>query len=162
MSAATTAGPAYVRLDDSHVIARFISKVSVNESTGCWEWTGGRGRNGYAVFYPTSRATQAHRWAYLAFVAEIPADRSQLDHLCRVRHCVNPEHLQPVDNRENQRRGDHPLAGVAARTNTCPRGHSLADAYLRTNRKTGTVSRCCRPCQRRRYAEYQQRKADQR
>lgn len=138
-------------------VERFFRNIREDDN-GCWLWTKTPATKGYASFWiARSIHVQAHRWAYELLVAEIP-DGLQLDHLCRVRHCVNPWHMDPVDNRENQRRGEHPTAGIAFRTNTCPQGHSLADAYVSTNRRTGKRTRRCRPCQQTSYAEYIARK----
>jgi hypothetical protein len=65
----------------------------------CWEWGGGLMGGDYGTF--DNRA--AHRFAYEFLVGPIP-DGLHLDHLCRVRHCVNPDHLEPVTVEENNRR----------------------------------------------------------
>lgn len=65
----------------------------------CWYWIGARDRNGYGVF----GQLKAHRYAYTLLVGEIPQGLG-LDHLCRVRRCVNPKHLEPVTQAENNRR----------------------------------------------------------
>lgn len=79
----------------------------VNKTDSCWLWTGGVGR-GYGIFYRGADRggsfTVAHRYAYEALVGPIPAGLT-LDHLCRVRGCVNPAHLEPVTQAENVRRG---------------------------------------------------------
>ena len=82
------------------VIERFWSRV--NKTDTCWLWTGALGTGGYATIrLPGSRQQlRAHRWAYEYFVGPIPEGLT-LDHLCRVRHCVNPAHLEPVTMREN-------------------------------------------------------------
>lgn len=78
----------------------------------------------------------AHREAYKAFKGEIP-DGLELDHLCRVRNCVNPDHLEPVTRLENARRGIGGLmAGLRQRAKThCPAGHPYApeNTYFRAN-----------------------------
>lgn len=138
------------------LLDRFMANVRPEGE--CWIWSKSLTQKGYALFYVSSlEPTTAHRWIYTLMVAEIP-EGLQLDHLCRRRACVCPWHLDPVDNRENQRRGEHPTSGVAFRTNTCPKGHSLADAYIQTNHRSGRTQRRCRPCQQRRYAEYIARK----
>ena len=114
---------------------RFWSKVE--KTSTCWIWTGARNNIGYGSFYMgalrpvgVQRLVTAHRFAYELLVGLIP-DGCDLDHLCRVRACVRPSHLEPVSHQENIRRG---LAGatVAARQRAkthCPHGH----LYVATN-----------------------------
>lgn len=73
------------------------------KSEGCWLWTGSLTFDGYGIFRENNRRTGAHRFAYEYFVGPIPAGL-QIDHLCRVRNCVNPAHLDPVTNAENTTR----------------------------------------------------------
>src|SRR5689334_10590331 len=79
---------------------RFLTRVT-QQTSGCWLWTGYLMPNGYGKF-AVSRGINAlaHRWSYETFVGAIPAGLT-LDHLCRVRGCVNPTHLEPVTRREN-------------------------------------------------------------
>lgn len=86
----------------------------VELANGCWEWTGPRFQsNGYGQMSRGYRGTKlAHRAFYLKHVGDVP-DGLQLDHLCRNRRCVNPEHLEPVTGQENQLRG---VTGYGART----------------------------------------------
>lgn len=73
-------------------------------TTPCWVWTGAKQSAGYGALRVDGRVVLAHRHAYEQAVGPIPAGL-QLDHLCRVTDCVNPEHLEPVTNRENVLRG---------------------------------------------------------
>lgn len=86
---------------------RFWSKIEVS-STGCWLWTSTLNNRGYARFVRARRRgfVLAHRYSYTQFVGPIP-EGLVLDHLCEVKHCVNPDHLEPVTNYENLRRAGH-------------------------------------------------------
>ena len=75
----------------------------VRKTASCWLWTGTKQKNGYGSFGFKGRTVRAHRWSYEFHVGQIP-DGLHIDHLCRVRNCVNPEHLEPVTHAENMRR----------------------------------------------------------
>ena len=127
---------------------RFMAKVVV-ESSGCWRWTGHVTGDGYGMFSEGSRAVSAHRYAYRTFLCPIP-DRMELDHLCRVRDCVNPAHLEPVTHAVNVQRGQagYPYRDVpspsGAKANAdkdhCPKGHPYA--------QKSSGRRCCVTCRR--------------
>lgn len=119
---------------------RFLEKFILSPD-GCWLWTASQNGKGYGIFQPTTTVSiGAHRFAYEIFVGPIPKGL-YLDHLCRVRNCVNPAHLEPVTNRENLRRG---LRGDL-RTH-CSNGHEMTAENTNTmTTKQGTV-RKCRAC----------------
>lgn len=73
-------------------------------SSGCWLWTAGTTSGGYGHFHWRGVYHQAHRFMYGVLVAIVPDDLS-MDHLCRVRACVNPAHLEPVTAAVNAQRG---------------------------------------------------------
>jgi hypothetical protein len=117
---------------------RFFSFVSEGPG-GCWNWTGQRDRDGYAKFRDErGKTARAHRWAYRFFKGDVLEDL-HLDHLCRNRSCVNPEHLEPVTNAENVRRG----AVVRASASHCANGHLWADDNERRN---SAGYRYCKSC----------------
>jgi hypothetical protein len=77
----------------------------VHKTTTCWLWRAALDRHGYGLFHPHGTHTVlAHRWAYQSLIGPIP-EELEIDHLCRVRHCVNPAHMEPVTCGENVRRG---------------------------------------------------------
>ena len=87
---------------------------------GCWLWSGVGNRDGYSSSFG---GKQIYRVAYEWMVGPIP-EGLELDHLCRVRACVNPHHLEPVTHAENMRRVR--VAGPWALRSYCRRGHVLA------------------------------------
>lgn len=119
--------------------ARFWAKVDKSGLGGCWLWTAQITASGYGGFW-TGKPDFAHRYAYQLLVGPIPAGR-QLDHLCRVRHCVNPAHLEPVTGRENTLRGEG-ISATNARKTRCKYGHPF-DAE---NTYTYRGSRICKTC----------------
>jgi glycine/D-amino acid oxidase-like deaminating enzyme len=77
----------------------------------CWIWAKTRDKCGYGrastgrvMVGQRKRSVLAHRWAYELAIGPIP-EGLEIDHLCNVRSCVNPLHLEPVTHRENVRRG---------------------------------------------------------
>lgn len=129
-------------------LQRFWAKVDVTDT--CWLWTGARTGGGYGNFWTGERYAAAHRWLYELLIGPVP-EGHQLDHLCRVRECVRPHHLEPVTAQENLLRGETIPAAHAAKTH-CPQGHPY-DEENTIMRARGT--RECRTCenaaQRRRY-----------
>lgn len=124
--------------------ARF--EAYVRRTAGCWDWTGARMANGYGVFNMPDRlgggTRLAHRVSYELNVGPIP-DGLELDHLCRVRHCVRPDHLEAVTHRENDLRGASPFL-VAHREGRCLRGlHAMTPENARV---TSNGRRRCRAC----------------
>jgi hypothetical protein len=119
-------------------IERFWERVDA--SGDCWEWTGGLIPDGYGHAYVNGKSRGAHRVAYEALVGPLPVGL-QIDHLCRNRRCVNPDHMEPVTPRENTLRGYSRTAQLARRT-TCVHGHDLADALV--SRRGWRLCRSCR------------------
>lgn len=124
--------------------ARFWTKV--DKTGSCWLWTGATTRrgDGYGQIRVGGRLQLAHRVAYELVVGPIP-EGMDVDHLCRVRLCVHPLHLEPVPPLENWRRGINFSARNSRKTH-CHRGHPLSGDNLRI--VNGGRSRRCLQCKR--------------
>jgi hypothetical protein len=120
---------------------RFWAKV--DKTSSCWLWAGATERNGYGRFNVTKKnQIPAHRWTYEQVNGPVP-EGLELDHLCRVRNCVNPDHLEAVTHRENMRRSMS-ITGIRARQTHCIRGHEFDEknTYIIPNDR----GRACRAC----------------
>ena len=127
-------------------IDRFWAKVIIDCACDCWVWVGARTEGGYGQFRVGGRRGQvklAHRLAWETWRGPIPPEL-QIDHLCRVRACVNPAHMEPVSQRVNILRGTGYTARSARRTE-CPNGHPHSEE---TNGFTGRGKRYCKTCNR--------------
>lgn len=128
------------RLQDSDLL-RFYRKL--DRIDGCWIWNGKKARNVYGGFYFLGKWLMAHRVSYEHFIGVIP-EELVIDHLCRNKLCVNPDHLEAVSGTENTLRGIGPTAINAAKTE-CIWGHEFSEENTRVD-KHGY--RICRTCQR--------------
>ena len=136
-------------------VERILALVFISR-LGCWECSLKPNTKGY-VQTVDSRAcppqiVSAHRVVYEHFHGPIPVGL-QLDHLCRVHNCVNPDHLEPVTSKENLHRGDTHAARNAAKTH-CPKQHE----YTPANTYVYQGKRLCRECRRARYREWYRRR----
>ena len=110
------------------------------EESGCWLWTGFIDRKGYGVIGVGGRKlSKVHRYSYERFVGPVP-NGLQLDHLCRVRHCANPQHLEPVTARENVVRGN----AARPQITHCKHGHEFSERNTYINPKGNRECRKCR------------------
>lgn len=131
---------------------RLFDKVEITPT--CWIWTGSISSTGYGRINVKQRPAHAHRVMYELCVGPI-ADGLHIDHLCRNRACVNPDHLEPVTPQENTLGRGMGRTATAyrerLRTGLCSRGHSqMLHARPRSNGRT-YCSECSREDAKRSY-----------
>lgn len=115
---------------------------------GCWAWKGSRRDSGYGELERGGKRIMAHRFFYEFFKGKI-REGLQIDHLCRNRACVNPDHLEAVSQRINVLRG-YGVGGLNVRKTQCPNGHLLKgdNVWLRWGKRSTSWWRECRECRR--------------
>lgn len=132
--------------------------VSPCPMTGCWLWLGAVTQNGgYGVTNSNRRFLRAHRAFWEAANGPIP-DGLVLDHTCRVKSCVNPDHLRAVTPRVNSiENNDGPAAWFAGRANCHRCSGPLSPRAYKTNKGKMRWARKCLACTRKRTATNQRR-----
>jgi hypothetical protein len=122
-------------------VAQRLAAGAAAAENGCLIWKRSLNSRGYGLISVNGKALLAHRVAYELHIGPIGEDLT-IDHLCRVKACVNPAHLEVVSRSENSRRGS-PTTGATH----CKRGHELAGANLIV-KKRGNRPPCrnCRTC----------------
>jgi len=144
--------PSLLSRTPEQAMAALLGSISPD---GCWLAKDSRidPSTGYAAMSAKGYRTRlAHRLSYEIHVGSIPAGL-QLDHLCRVRHCFNPAHLEPVTSRENIMRSPIAVAAIHARKTHCVHGHALDEANTYRSPTTPRV-RVCRACRSAREVRY--------
>ena len=127
----------------------------IRKTSYCWIWIGNIGGRGYGTIHIRPKVYLAHRVVYQLYYGPIVGDLT-LDHLCRNRRCVNPDHLEPVTRGENVLRGNGVSAQNARKTH-CLNGHPLFGENLRVRLGAHGPERKCRTCARIRTREQKRR-----
>lgn len=150
-------------LQETSDLRRFFTKVNFVGpipqdparpiDTSCWIWTAGLMPAGYGSFWLQGETTLAHRVSYEHFNGPLPERQSMLwlDHACRIRRCVNPDHLDLVTPGENQIRAQRPY---------CRNGHEYTpeNTIWVKNKKGEHTQRLCRTCTLAKYARFRERR----
>lgn len=120
-----------------------LNRLTRVQPDGCWEWQGNKTTNGYGKWQrgPGHSERAVHRIAFEHYRNTPIPQGMQLDHLCRNRVCLNPDHLEVVTPSENTLRQDH----WERRKTHCPKGHEYNDE---NTRRTPKGKRVCRICDR--------------
>lgn len=137
------------------LLSNFFGKINFTDS--CWYWTAGKTKAGYGMFVEKGKHIYAHRFAYKTFKSKLTKGLV-LDHLCRNRACVNPEHLEEVTMKTNYERGVAPekFTRWNAYKDSCKKGHPLVTSN-RYFRQSKPHWRECNECRRLASKEYQRR-----
>jgi len=123
-------------------IQRFTKYIQLDILSGCWIWKGNLNPDGYGVIKIKGKGLLAHRFSYEYYNDKIKEGLT-IDHLCRNKACVNPQHLEPVTLQENIKRG---LTGKINHRNTrkayCIHGHEFNEENTYYHKE----HRTCRIC----------------
>lgn len=114
------------------------------DANGCWLWTGHLNAWGYGTIWDEGTRL-VHRVSLRLAGRPVP-DGLVTDHLCRVRNCFNPDHLEAVTRRENTMRSPIAVAAVHARKTHCVNGHPFTEENTYTHREGNGFRRRCRTC----------------
>lgn len=134
--------------------AKFWLNILVDEGSGCWEWQGVIS-NGYGIHYGKAyigkQQVSAHRFSWLYFFGEWPPAGLHLDHLCRNKCCVNPNHLEPVTSHENTFVRGNSISKQNSLKTHCANGHTFDSENTRLNTYGWRYCHTCKVSNDRRY-----------
>jgi len=136
------------RLDRVSDATRLLEYSQPEPNSGCWLWTHSLNIHGYAQVTIKGGMAIAHRLAYKIWIGPVP-EGAVLHHRCHTRSCINPDHLEPMTQRQHVKLADCPTT-INANKTVCLAGHPLEGANLRIRRNG---DRICRECHRRRVRE---------
>lgn len=115
----------------------WLSEKYIVVASGCWVWTEYTNEDGYGRIRDNGKMRYAHVISYNLYVGQVP-DNLELDHKCRVRNCVNWEHLEPVTHKENMRRGVYGDSKIS-----CIKGHLFLPENTYYGRNNNRMCKIC-------------------
>lgn len=122
---------------------RFLRKISIDSRTDCWNWTAGKTSLGYGVFSIKHSSYRAHRVSWAIFNGSLSSGLV-LDHKCKNRMCINPDHLREVTRKVNTLENSNGPAYLNSIKTHCRNGHALTPDNLTSNKN----ERVCLTCNR--------------
>jgi hypothetical protein len=129
-------------------VDRIFNKISIDEMTGCWNWTGAKNR-GYGAFNYRGKTAKIHRLLYEVFIGDLPKydGINVLDHVvCDNPGCCNPKHVKLVEQKYNVLRANS-ISGIHSRKTHCINGHLLPEPKEEIP-GSGELTRRCITCRR--------------
>ena len=138
----------------THALPEQVLSNILVDASGCLLWQGSLAAKGYAQTMINRKNIRVHRLVYENINGPIPKGLT-IDHLCRVRHCVNSRHMEAVTSKINILRGVGPTAQNARKTHCC-RGHEFTDENTHISPQPARV---CLTCAKRYRRESRERKA---
>lgn len=132
----------------------FLSKIFAQED-GCWMWINKPHHTGYGTYSIKGSDYQAHRVSYSLFVGEINP-KFVIDHKCKNKRCVNPDHLRQVTQKVNSTENSNSVCAKAKAKSFCVNGHEFSNE----NTRLTSSRRRCRACDREKSKNYRDRKKE--
>lgn len=122
----------------------FFSRFEIIQESGCWEWIASINGAGYGQVRIRGRTFAAHRVSYSIHKGELDLELV-IDHMCRNRKCVNPEHLRQVTPKTNTLENSEGVSAKNKKKTHCWRGHEFNEKNTwKAKGKYG--GRHCRVC----------------
>lgn len=137
------------KLVDVSVFDRIVIYMKEDHS-GCWIWSNSLDKDGYGRISINKKQTKAHRLIWELKNGKIPTGLV-VDHKCKVRNCVNPEHLRIVTSRQNVLENSNSFVALNALKKFCKKGHFYDKVYTSP---AGEKERYCSTCHNERTAKY--------
>jgi hypothetical protein len=128
---------------NSDLANRFWSKVKRNEASGCWEWQSYISPQGYGKFSVNNFPQSSHVIAFILKNGPIGYGLV-IDHMCKNRRCVFPDHLRAVTQKINSTQNSNGLTAINAAKTHCHKGHE----FSKENTAIRRGSRLCKACKR--------------
>ena len=121
---------------------RILSNIDIDSVTECWNWKLSKDRDGYGFLTINSKSYRAHRASYRVFVDQ-PDPYLVMDHICRNRSCVNPEHLRQVTTKINVTQNSLSIQASNASKTHCINGHEFTEVNIITPKDNSRQYRIC-------------------
>ena len=133
-----------------HHSVRFINSVNHIPFHTCWEWSGRISDKGYGQFHVSGKEVSAHRYSFEFYNNKKISDGLVIDHICRNRSCVNPNHLREVTVKVNALENSISPSAINHKKTHCIKGHALTNenTYIFNRVRNGIkyTERQCRTC----------------